>query len=234
MFLLKLLKPVGALVSYLEYKVDRLRLAKLIGRGLKVGRNVYIMKGTDFDHNYPFLIEIGDNCRISQGVRVLAHDATVFRDLGVTRIAPVKILEGTFIGERAMILPGVTIGPGAVIAAGSFVNRDIGPDAIAAGNPARPYAKYPDLLEKYSEAIRSSTVLKKEDIEQGKVTEEDIRAALAEDPVAFIRGVPRKDPYYVNADYAEMRDNALHAFEGLIARSSSANGQPAQPVVKCS
>ena len=66
----------------------------------------------------------------------------MFRQFGVTRVSKVRILEGTFIGARAIILPGVTIGPNALIAAGSVVNRDIGEDMCAAGNPARPYGKF--------------------------------------------------------------------------------------------
>ena len=109
MSILKLLRPIGAFFSLIRDKADRLRLNKLISQGLKVGKNVYIMEDVEFDLNYPFLIQIGDNCRISKDVRILAHDATTFREIGITRLASVKILEGTFIGERAIILPGVTI-----------------------------------------------------------------------------------------------------------------------------
>ena len=228
MLSLRLLGPIGSLVSYVNYKVDRLRLAKVISRGLKVGKNVYIMEGVGFDLTYPFLIEIGDNCRISKDVRILAHDATAFRDLGVTRIAPVRILEGTFIGERAIILPGVTIGPRALIAAGSFVNRDIGEDIAVAGNPARPYGRYSDLLTKYSELARSTTVFKKEDIEQGAVLHEDPVRALEDEPIVFVRGTPKKDPYYVNTDYALMQANALRAYDSLRSHASSANAGSSQ------
>jgi len=223
MLLLKLLKPIGAAVSYVNCKVDRLRLAKLISRGLKVGSNVYIMQDVEFDLGYPYLIEIGDNCRISKGVRILAHDATVFRDLGVTRLAPVRILEGTFIGERAIILPGVTIGPRALIAAGSFVNRDVGEGAMVAGNPARPYGKYADMREKYRKLVASGTVMKKEDMEQGTVTPDEIVGLLREQPVAFVRGVPSKDPYYVNATYDEMRDDAVRAYARVASQPQPAN-----------
>ena len=51
--------------------------------------------------------------------------------------APVHICEGAFIGARAIILKGVTIGRGAVIGAGSVVTRDIPAGVIAAGTPAR-------------------------------------------------------------------------------------------------
>jgi maltose O-acetyltransferase len=222
MSLLKLLKPVSSLVSYVQYKTDRLRLARLMARGMKVGKNVYIMAGAEFDWGYPFLIEIGDNCRISKGVRILAHDATTFRDLGATRIAPVKILEGTFIGERAIIMPGVTIGPRALIAAGSFVNRDIGEGAAAAGNPARPYGKFADMLEKYSEIIAHATVFEKAEFEQGIVTPDDLSEAVKREGTAFVRGVPVKDPYYVNADYSQMRANAVEAYEKVNSQPSAA------------
>lgn len=220
MLLVKLLKPIAALVSYLRFKTDRLRLARLMARGLSVGKNVYIMSDVEFDWGYPFLIEIGDNCRISKGVRVLAHDATLFRDLGVTRIAPVRILEGTFIGERAVLLPGVTIGPRALIAAGSLVNRDIPEGAVAAGNPARPYGKFSEMLSKYGDLAKSATVFKKEEIEQGTVTHEDLIDALDREGTAFIRGVPAYDPFYINADYARMRANALEAYDRLQSEPS--------------
>ena len=216
-FRLRILNPVGALVSSVRHTIDRLRLAKLVNRGLKLGKNCYIMEGVEFDAGYPFLIEIGANCRIAKGVRILAHDASAFCDLGVTRIAPVRILEGTFVGERTIILPGVTIGPRALIAAGSFVNRDMGEDVVAAGNPARPYGKFSDVLAKMAETAVSSPIFSKDDIENGAVTQADLIEALTKAPAAFIRGVPKKDPYYVNADYAEIRANTVRAFETEIA-----------------
>ncbi len=217
MSILKLLEPIGTLVSFIHYKVDRFRLAKLINRGLRVGKNVYIMECVEFDLGYPFLIEIGDNCRIAKGVRILSHDATTFRDIGVTRIARVKILKGTFIGERAIILPGVTIGPRALIAAGSVVNRDVPEGKAVAGNPARPYGNYSELLSRYREKRRSTTIFKEEDIEKGTVTKECLIRALEKDSIAFIRGVPRRDrdPFYINTNFAEMRANALRAYNRL-------------------
>jgi maltose O-acetyltransferase len=216
MITLKLLSPISAMISYIIYKRDRLRLSRLIQHGLKIGQNVYIGLNVYIDYNYPYLIEIGDNCRITEGSEILAHDATTFRELGVTRIAPVKILEGTFIGERAIILPGVTIGPRAIIAAGSMVNRDIGEGKIAAGNPARPYGNYSDLLKKYCDNVRSAKVFKKEDIEKGFVTPDDIITSVERDSLAFVRGIPAKDPCYINADIEQLRESAFKVFENLM------------------
>jgi acetyltransferase-like isoleucine patch superfamily enzyme len=51
--------------------------------------------------------------------------------------APVHIGDGTWVGARAMILPGVTLGKRVVVAAGSVVTRDVPDDVLVAGNPAR-------------------------------------------------------------------------------------------------
>jgi acetyltransferase-like isoleucine patch superfamily enzyme len=54
-----------------------------------------------------------------------------------TAMAPVRICEGAWIGARSLILKGVTVGPGAVVAMGSIVTRDVPARTIVAGNPAR-------------------------------------------------------------------------------------------------
>jgi len=212
---LSLLKPVAAVISYYNYKADRLRLANRMKNGLRVGKNVYIQQDVEFDINYPFLIEIGDYCRISKDVRILAHDATNFRDLGVTRLAPVRILEGTFIGERVIILPGVTVGPRAMIAAGSVVNRDIGEDKMAAGNPARPYGNFSEAINKYKEIAQVSTIFNKLDFESGKVSVNDILATVEKESISFVSGIPTNDPYYVNTDIDHIRNIAIDAIRRL-------------------
>ena len=60
--------------------------------------------------------------------------------------APVRIGDGTWIGARAIILPGVTIGRRCVIAAGAVVSKDVPDDTLVAGNPARVVRElvYPD------------------------------------------------------------------------------------------
>jgi len=198
MKLFKVLAPVGKAVAQAKRKSGRLRLEKLISRGLKIGNNVNIGEGVSFDYEYPYLIEIGDNCRIADGTRFLAHDATTFRALGVTRIAKVRILDGTFIGERSIVLPGVTIGPHALIAAGSVVNRNIGEDMIAAGNPARPYAKYSELIKRYKKEVTEENCIKIENLESGGLTQDDIITMLDKHEVAFVSGLPQSDPRYLN------------------------------------
>jgi acetyltransferase-like isoleucine patch superfamily enzyme len=59
------------------------------------------------------------------------------KDKSKIKSAPVRICKGAWIGARTIILKGVTIGPRAVVGAGSVVTRDIPADCIAAGVPAR-------------------------------------------------------------------------------------------------
>lgn len=82
-------------------------------------------------------IEIGEDCAISE--RVIIRDSnnhTIVRD-GYQETRPIRIGNHVWIGMGAMVLSGVTIGDGAIIAAGTIVNRDIPPKAMAAGVPAR-------------------------------------------------------------------------------------------------
>jgi acetyltransferase-like isoleucine patch superfamily enzyme len=77
-------------------------------------------------------------------ILTLGHDprADDFRDAG----GPVLIGNRVWIGYRALILPGVTIGDGAVIGAGSVVTRNVDPYAIMAGSPARKVGDRPRSL----------------------------------------------------------------------------------------
>jgi len=65
---------------------------------------------------------------------------------GFSEERPVVIGNDVWIGDRVMILPGIQIGNGAIVGAGSVVTHSIPDYAIAAGNPAR-IIKYRDMLE---------------------------------------------------------------------------------------
>lgn len=56
---------------------------------------------------------------------------------GMAEAKPVTVGDDVWIGQRALILPGVSIGTGAIVAAGSVVTRDVPPFAVVAGNPAK-------------------------------------------------------------------------------------------------
>ena len=82
-------------------------------------------------------IEIGSKSCIGEYVRLLAgyHDITTMNF--AFRTKPIKIGSCVWIATGAMILPGVTIGDGAVVAAGAVVTKDVEPWTVVGGNPAR-------------------------------------------------------------------------------------------------
>ena len=82
-------------------------------------------------------IEIGEGCFIGRDVIIRSYDAHQIRKEGYQVVAPIIIGNHVWIGQRAMILKGVTIGDGAVIAAGAVVTKDVPAHTIVAGVPAK-------------------------------------------------------------------------------------------------
>jgi maltose O-acetyltransferase len=108
----------------------------LIRHGLRVGRDVYIDDFAAFDHGFLWLISIGDEAVLSAGVRIVAHDGSTKHWTGYIRVGRVDIGRKVYIGANAIVLPGVTIGDGAIVGAGSVVRADVAPGEIVMGNPA--------------------------------------------------------------------------------------------------
>lgn len=87
--------------------------------GTKIGKNGFIASYVLIDDQYPELITIEDNVVISYRVSILTHD--YLKDV----VSPVTIKRGAFIGACATILPGVIVGEGAVVGAGTTVAKDV-------------------------------------------------------------------------------------------------------------
>ncbi len=107
---------------------------------VEIGKKVNLGAGS-FIYGYGD-ISIGDYCLIANGVEIIGGDHTVDDLSRPMRFSgrsprPVTIGEDVWIGTRAVILGGVTVGEGAVIGAGAVVTSDLPPRAVAAGVPAR-------------------------------------------------------------------------------------------------
>jgi acetyltransferase-like isoleucine patch superfamily enzyme len=105
------------------------------GSLISIGDNSVINRFTYLDGRVP--LTIGDNVNISHYtlIQTLTHDPQ--NPDFICLCKPVEIKNHAWIGARAIICPGVTIGEGAVVGAGAVVTKDVDPYTIVAGNPAR-------------------------------------------------------------------------------------------------
>jgi maltose O-acetyltransferase len=111
---------------------------------LVIGEGCWINIGCLFDLGAE--IRIGNKVAIGHGVLVLtrSHEVGTSRQRAFTLITkPVNIGSGVWLGSRSTILPGVTIGAGAIVAAGSVVHQDVAPNTLVAGVPARAIKQLP-------------------------------------------------------------------------------------------
>lgn len=101
----------------------------------------------------PWLVSVGDRVTISSEVELITHDGSgwLFSDERGRRYryAPVVIGSDVFVGARAVILPGVTIGDRCVIGAGAVVTRNVAAGSVVAGSPARVIGTFDQLRERW-------------------------------------------------------------------------------------
>ena len=130
------------------------RSGMVVGGDLRINGLVHF--GTE-----PFLIRIGRSVELTHGVTFITHDGStkVVRTLSpsdhMNRYGTIEIKDNCFIGIHAILMPNIVIGPNSIVGAGSVVTRDVPPNSIAAGNPARVIAT----VEVFSEKVIKETVL---------------------------------------------------------------------------
>lgn len=138
--------PKASSASYISY---------LRSQGMVIGENSVIYSPTHcvIDATRPWMIEIGNNVSITEGVTILTHgyDWSVLKGkygdvLGSA--GRVKIGNNVFIGMNATILKGVTIGDNVVIGANSLINKDVPSNSVVVGNPQRVVCSIDEYLEK--------------------------------------------------------------------------------------
>lgn len=131
----------------------------LVPAGCSIGRGSALHRGVVLRGTAP--ISVGNFCALAEGTQVISSNHEINRpNLNVKwqrKLAggrnlrqdkgPMRIGHAVWIGANALVLPGVDVGNGAVVAAGAVVTKDVAPFAVVAGNPAR------ELRKRFSEPV---------------------------------------------------------------------------------
>ena len=142
---MNILKIIPSLIRFIKPRLESMKydafnredyFRKL---GMQVGKNNRI-----FPQNLggePCLIKIGNHCTIAAGVSFITHDGAgwIFTEElpTIQKYGVIEIKDNCFIGIRSMIMPGVKIGPNSIVAAGAIVTKDVPPNTIVGGSPAK-------------------------------------------------------------------------------------------------
>lgn len=146
-FLLKYMMNSWLLSPFLPRRVRPWVLKRIgchIGKGCFIGDNVRI------DAGHSDMITIEDGVSIAGGTRLLCHQrdftnyyiGSDYLGLGYI-VKPIVLKKGCLIGMESFVMPGVTVGEGAIVGAGSLVTKDVPAWTIATGRPAKVVKEIP-------------------------------------------------------------------------------------------
>ena len=123
-----------------------------IGNGCSILSNPYTCFSTE-----PYLIQIGDNVRITAGVRFHTHDGAVwvlrnyFNMPKIDMFGTIKVGSNVFIGTESIILPNVEIGNNVIIGSGAIVTKSIPDGEVWGGCPAKKLSTIDEFYNKHKD-----------------------------------------------------------------------------------
>ena len=115
------------------------------GNNIKIGDKCFINYNCFFDNSGR--IEVGDNTHLGPNVFLCTSTHEIgdkSKRAGKNYAKDIKIGKGCWIGARAIIIPGVTIADGSVVGAGAVVSKDVPPNSLVVGCPARVIQTFDD------------------------------------------------------------------------------------------
>lgn len=126
-----------------------LRIKMQRWRGVTIGKHVHWGTDVTVDPPYPYFLVVEDGVSLAGNNYILTHNKPLeyHAKCSPSFVAPVFIRKNAWIACGVMIMPGVEIGEGAIVTAGSIVSKDIPPLVLASGNPARMVTDMSALLK---------------------------------------------------------------------------------------
>ena len=111
---------------------------------------------------YPELIKLHNNIMVSAGVRFITHDASfvVLNRLNKGRfpekIGCIEVMDNVYIGYNATIMPNVKIYNNVIVGAGTLISKDLAPNGVYVGVPAKRICSFDDYINRHSENFDSA------------------------------------------------------------------------------
>jgi acetyltransferase-like isoleucine patch superfamily enzyme len=166
---------IKRLINILQMKyaspIRRAELVKIRAGGVKLGNNCEVYPGVSFGSE-PYLIDMGNNVRLTKGVTFITHDGGIWtlRNLGLLEGADIfgviKVGDNVHIGINSIIMPGVNIGSNCIIGCGAVVTKDIPDNSIAVGVPAKVIQSINEYYAKHKETCDFTKYMEEEEKRQ--------------------------------------------------------------------
>lgn len=153
--------------------MNKKRLLQTIGLATKRGagergrylkeKNIFAFVGENVHFQprlvplYPELIKLHNNIMVSAGVRFITHDASfvVLNRLGKGRfpeeVGCIEVMDNVYIGYNVTVMPNVRIGENVIVGAGALVSKDLEPNGVYAGIPAKKICSFDDYVNRHRE-----------------------------------------------------------------------------------
>lgn len=149
------MKSVKHYIDMIKWRIcsDEERIKLCRKKGVKIGENCVVFADVKFGSE-PYLIEIGNNVRLTSNVKFVTHDGgmwvlrNLYKDTTIDKFGRIRIGDNVHVGWDVTIMPGVTIGSNCIIGVGAVVTKDIPDNSIAVGIPARVIETVNEYYEK--------------------------------------------------------------------------------------